>query len=112
MGRRDRDRNRNRNRNRNKNKNRNRDRNNNRSRTIHIQHHKDRGDRGFWSFMEFGIPLIFWFIVVYGLIFAFNIDATNGIVSIVALIIIFYLSLISAKKLNKMYNRFSRWLNV
>ena len=85
----------------------------NRSRnyTHHVYHHKDKGDRGFWAWLEFGIPFIIYTIIIFIIINAIGLSLSSGGVFIIGLIISIVLAVITSKKLSKLYDKISKYLN-
>ena len=78
---------------------------------IHVQHHKSKKptSRG-WAFMEFGVPLIFFGLIVFSILGTFF-DLSNGFVFLVGFAITIFLSIKASKKLARLYNRMSDYLN-
>ena len=79
--------------------------------THHIYHHKDKGDQDAWIWINFGIPLVVYAIIIFFLMHLIGLDLTNFFVFIVGSIISIFLAVITSKKLDKFFNKISKYLN-
>ena len=79
--------------------------------TIHIQHHKDPGHGRTWALLEFGLPLIFFAVIIFSLLIFLKFDLGNPITFIIAAIVSIILAVRASRKLSRFYDRISDYLN-
>ncbi|MFC2016581.1 hypothetical protein ACFLUF_02580 [Chloroflexota bacterium] len=81
------------------------------SRSVHVYHHKDEGDKRFWAWLEFGIPLIIYSVIVFGIMASIGLQLSNSFVFIIGLVISIFLAVLTSKKLSKLFDKISEYLN-
>ena len=79
--------------------------------THHVYHHKDKGDENAWAWINFGIPLIVYGIIIFSLMNLIGLKLSNFFVFIIGLVISIGLAVITSRKLDKFFNKISKYLN-